>query len=184
MKTKTISIPIISFIIIFIIAIFAVVIGIKGIKKQENNTDKELLSVEENKVIFEVDNVVANSNDEITINIKMLKDSNFVAGNFELVYDSGKMQYIDYKEGEILEKGAMSIVNNDKENNKVRIAYVANPKSESNLIEKGELLSIKFKLKNSTTDEEIKPEFNCTTLKDKDGIDIPCVIKQGVISLD
>lgn len=183
MKNKSITIPIIP-IIIFIIIVFAALIGMKGIKKQEINTDKQNLTIVAKGVTFEVNDVVANLNDEITISIKMLEDSNFVAANFELLYDSSQMQYINYEEGEILEKGAMSIVNNDEENDKILIAFVANPQNESDLIEKGELLSITFKMNNSINDIEIMPEFKCTTLKDKYGNDIQSVINQGTISFD
>lgn len=170
MNNKSITIRI--FPIIIISVIIAVIFNCKT---RQSTID--------NDVTFEVDDIVVSSGEEVTINIKMLKDLEFVAANFELSYDSTQMEYIKYEKGTVLENGAMSIVNNDKDNQKVLIAYVGNPQDETQIVEKGDLLSITFKLNDSIHDIEITPQFKCTTLKQKDGEDVQNFIKQGTISV-
>lgn len=170
MKNKSITMPL--FLIIIIIIIAAMILNYK---KQQEKTD--------NDVIFEVTDIIAASGEEVTINIKMLKDLDFVAANFELLYDSSVMEYIKHEKGCVLENGAMAIVNHNKDTQKVLIAYIGNPQDEMQTVEKGDLLSITFKLKDSIRDIDIIPQFKCTTLKQKDGEDVPNIVKQGTISV-
>lgn len=164
--------------IVFILLTVAIAC-IFGISKQPIKTNKD----NENKVTFEVNNLIANSGEEITITIKMLEDSNFVAANFELLYDREKMEYVKNEKGAIFEQAAMSIINNDTDNNKISFAYVGNPQDETNVIKKGNIANITFKIKESIVDKNIFTEFKCTTLKDKDGNDISKNIKQGTIAI-
>lgn len=172
MKNKYITIPILLLLIIIII----VFIGIKMVKEKEENT-----KIINDAVIFNVENVRAKSGEEITINIKMQEDSSFVAANFELLYNSSEMEYIKFEKGTILNEGAMSIINNDEENNKILIAYVSNPQSKKDIIKKGDLISITFKINEQITNVKINPEFKCTTLKKEDGKDVKNIINQGTI---
>ena len=133
------------------------------------------------KAKFEVSDVIGNAGEEITITVKLLEDFNFVAANFEFLYDSSKMEYIKYEETEILKNAAMSIVNNDKNSDKILIAYVGDPQNETDIVKQGELIKMTFRLKDEISNEKIKPEFKCATLKEKNGQDVLNVIKQGTI---
>lgn len=175
MENKYVRIPIVAIILIIV----AVVICINVVRKQEENTGDDAIG---NKTAeFEISDIIAKSGEEITINIKMLEDSSFVAANFELLYDSKQLEYVEYEEGDILKEGAMSVINNDEDNNKISIAYIANFQSETAIVKKGDLANITFKIKKSITDTKINTEFKCTTLKDKDGQDVQNVINQGTI---
>lgn len=167
MKNKYVKILIIA--IILIIAL--VVICIK--KQKENPIDDAIVR---KTAKFEISDIIAESGDEIIINIKMLEDSDFVAANFELLYDSKQMQYVKHEEGDILKQGAMSVINNDEANNKISIAYVAKIQNETDRVKKGDLVKITFKKKQTITDAKIDTEFKCTTLKDKDGQDVQNII--------
>ena len=174
MNKKIRTILLLGAIILILASIYIIII-----KKQEN----EDIKVEEEKVTFEISDITANANDEITINIKMIEDASFVAGNFELLYDSEKMEYIKYEKGQILEEAAMSIVNNNESDSKVSIAYVSDPQNETNCIPKGELIKITFKINETVSNTKISPQFECSTLKDKEGNDIKFTINQGTITI-
>lgn len=137
----------------------------------------------ENMLKFKVSDVTGSPGEEITIHIEMLEDSDFVAGNFELTYDKEKMECIHYEKGEILENGAMSIVNNDTDNGKVLIGYVAEPDEENTIQKAGNLVSITFKINEEIEDLTVNPVFSCSTLKAEDGTDIPNEIEQGIIKV-
>lgn len=169
MKKKVIiRISIIVIIILLIIAITSI---------YNNNLEKE------STVKFKVSDITCKPGEEITVNIDMLDDSNFVAGNFELTYDKETMECIQYEKGEILENGAMSIVNNDTDNGKVLIGYVAEPDSENTIQKAGNLVSITFKINEEIEDLTVNPEFSCSTLKSEDGTDIKNEVEQGIIKI-
>ena len=128
MENKYIRIPIVVIITIIVV----IVICINFVKKQEENIGEDTSVNMTTK--FEISDITAKSGDEITINIKMLEDSIFVAGNFELLYDSKKLEYVEYEEGDILKAGAMSIINNDEDNNKILIAYISNIQNETAIV--------------------------------------------------
>lgn len=161
----------ISTIVITILLIIGIVVICKNYIKNEN-----ILK-------FKVSDVTCKPGEEITIHIEMLEDSNFVAGNFELTYDKEKMECINYEKGEILENGAMSIINNDTDNGKVLIGYVAEPNEENTIQKAGNLASIIFKINEEINDTTVNPEFSCSTLKAEDGTDIPNEIEQGIIKV-
>lgn len=173
MKNKSIRIP--AFVVVLLIV--AIIIGISFIKKQNN-------SAVEKTAEFKVSDITAKAGEKITISIKMLENSNFVAGNFEFTYDSSKMEYVKYEEGNILKDGAMSLVNHDEENDKISIAYIANPQDNESTVEKGDLVNLTFKIKKSVTNKEITPELKCTTLKKSNGEDVKSIINQGKITID
>lgn len=173
MKNKSIRIPAFAVILLII----AIVIGISFIKKQNN-------SAVDKTAEFKVSDITAKAGDKITISIKMLEDSNFVAGNFEFSYDSSKIEYVKYEEGDILKGGAMSLVNHDEENDKISIAYIANPENDESAVAKGNLINLTFKIKKSATNKEITPELKCTTLKKSNGEDVKSIINQGTITVE
>lgn len=183
MENKSIRMPLMPIIILIIIIV--IVIGLINNSQKENVNGQDTNKLNEKaKVTFEVEDMFSKAGEEITIKIRMLEDSNFVAANFELLYDDTKMQFVKYKKEEILNNSAMSIINNDEDESKVLIGYIGNPQDEENIVPKGELISITFKINESVDDTKIKPELKCTTLKQKDGRDIENVIKLGVITLE
>ena len=183
MESKAIRITLMPIIILIaiIVIIFSVIKNSKKENLNEENVNEENTKEE---ITFEVEDVSTKAGEEVTIKIRMLEDSNFVAANFELLYDDTKLHFVKYKKEEILKNSAMSIINNDEDASKVLIGYIGNPQDEENIVKKGDLISITFKIDESVNAKEIKPELKCTTLKQKDGNDINNVINQGVITIN
>ena len=77
----------------------------------------------------------------------------------------------------------MAIANHDESNAKASIVYVAKPQKETDLISRGELINITFKIKEPVSNTKIMPQFNCSTLKEKDGNDVQYIINQGTITV-
>ena len=170
--------------VITIILVIIVMVIIKKISVNENNkTEKNETKIEEFKETtqFKVSSITCKPGNEVDIDIEMINDSDFVAANFELLYDKSKMEYMEYNKQEIMNNSAMSIVNNDENTGKVLIGYVGNPENKNNVVKAGKILSITFKINKELNDLDIKPEFKCTTLKKSDGTDILSEIEQSII---
>lgn len=167
-------------ILLLIIIIVIIVFAIKSIHKngnQDNNGNSEKIAN------FRISNIKCTKGQEITVEIELLNNSNFVAGNFEYKYDSTCLEYLNYEIGDSIKDGAMTIVNNDKANNKVLIGFVAKPESEK-IIKAGKIIDIKFKVKEALTKNKIENVFECTTLKEEDGTDIKYKVQQGIIEIN
>ena len=146
------------------------------------NTIKQKQESAINTASFKIKNINCSKGEEINVEIELLNDSDFVAANFEYKYDGTNLEYNNYEVGDSLKDGAMTIVNNDKEKQKIMIGYVAKPEGDK-LIKSGKIIDIKFKVKNNITSNQIKNEFDCTTLKKEDGTDIKYKIQQAIIDV-
>ena len=165
-------------ILLLIIMIVIIVFAIKSIHKNKDNNDNS-----EQIANFRINNIKCTKGQEITVEIELLNNSDFVAGNFEYKYDSTCLEYLNYEIGDSIKDGAMTIVNNDKANNKVLIGFVAKPESEK-IIKAGKIIDIKFKVKEALTKNKIENVFECTTLKEEDGTDIKYKVQQGIIEIN
>ena len=172
-KKKEISLGTILLVIIMVLAISIILF------KLVNNTKY----VEKNDVVFKIKDIKCLKGQEVNIEIELLNDSDFVAANFEYKYDGDSLEYINYKIGESLKDGAMTIVNNDDKNKKILIGFVAKPEGEKT-IKSGKIIDIKFKVKEALTKNKIENIFDCTTLKKEDGTDINSNIQQGTIEIN
>lgn len=133
-------------------------------------------------IAFEINNIKCSKEEEIEVAINLDNETDFVAANFEMPYDGKNMEYVNYKIGNSLENGAMTLVNNNESENKVYIGFVAKP-GEETVIPKGNLVTLKFRIKENAENKKINTEFNCTTLKQKNGEDVLFNIRQGVIEI-
>jgi LPXTG-motif cell wall-anchored protein len=132
---------------------------------------------------FKVGIASGEKDDTVEVTVSLENDSNFVAGNYELDFDSTKLEYVSYTNGQILNEAGMSIVSdNDVSNGKVIIAYTANPTEKSHDREKGSLITVKFKI---ITDTLGKTDltFSCSTLKQEDGTDVPVNVTNGYVDV-
>ena len=148
------------------------------------NKNKKQTSIEDiqSEVGIRVKNIECLKGEEINVEIELQDDSNFVAANFEYIYDNSSLEYIGYEIGDSIANGAMTLVNNDELNSKVLIGFVANPADEKN-IKMGKIINLKFRVKDNLNAESINNVFNCTTLKKEDGTDIKANITQGKIEV-
>ena len=134
------------------------------------------------EVAFSVSSASGKSGDEVTININLDTASNFASANFVLEYDTTKLTYVSYTEGEVLETAAMCIVNNNSDTGKIAIGYIADPTATDQTKEPGNMLKIVFRIE-STTTETTDLNLVCAELKDDPGTDIPNTINQGKIEI-
>ena len=134
------------------------------------------------EVAFSVSSTSGKSGDEVTININLDTASNFASANFVLEYDTTKLTYVSYTEGEVLETAAMCIVNNNPDTGKIAIGYIADPTATDQTKEPGNMLKIVFRIE-STTTETTDLNLVCSELKDDPGTDIPNTINQGKIEI-
>ena len=132
------------------------------------------------KVNLSVSSATAKVGDEVSIDINLNNNSNFVSANLILNYDTEELEYVSYTEGKVLKEGAMKIVKNNSETGKVAIGYVGNPTGDETTVESGNILKIVFKVK-TNFEKETNLKLECTSLKDKDGADIASVITNGKI---
>ena len=156
--------------------------NINNTTNANSNTKNNNASTNEANLNFKIKDIKCSKGQEITVEVEMLNDSDFVAANFEYNYDSDSLEYIDYKVGNSLENAAMFIVNDDKDNHKVLIGFVAKPEEEKE-IKSGKIIDINFKVKDNLTATKIDNKFDCTTLKQEDGTDIKFNIQQGKIEI-
>lgn len=164
--------------IIIIISVIMLAINIANKRKLNNKN-----GISESYANFKIQDIKVTKGQEINIEIELLNDSDFVAANFEYKYDGDSLEYINYKIGESLKDGAMTIVNNDDKNKKILIGFVAKPEGEKT-IKSGKIIDIKFKVKEALTKNKIENIFDCTTLKKEDGTDINSNIQQGTIEIN
>lgn len=156
-------------IVLLVIALLIKIIPI-NISKATSNT------------IFKVISQDGQVGDEITVSIDMANEAEFAAGNFELTYDNSKLEYVSYDKGAILNTGIMALVNPDTENSKISIAYTANPADTNQLKSAGNLLKVKFKIKDNAQGIATVL-FNCTILKKSDGTEVENSIEQDNVSI-
>lgn len=168
-------------IILAIVVIGIIILGI-SISMRKNKTTNTEQTIEADKINFKIKDVECSKGEEINIEVELLNNSEFVAANFEYEYDSSSLEYISYEIGDSLKDGAMTIVNNDQNNEKVLIGFVAKPDGEKK-IKSGKVIDIKFRVKDDLTLKNIKNKFECTTLKKEDGTDINFNIHQGKIQV-
>ena len=171
-----------SVIILILIIIITAIFLIKRINKKEIKDSNNNISTSENSTNFKIKDIKCKSGEEICVEIELLNDSDFVAANFEYKYDSNALEYINYEIGDSIKDGTITLVNNDKSNEKVLIGCIVKTDSES-IIKSGKIIDIKFKVKDSLTVNKIENLFDCTTLKEKDGTDIKFNIQQGIIEI-
>ena len=174
-------------IILGIIVIIVTIFLIKKImlKEKVNSENNESISNSEQvtDAIFKVNDIKSSKGKEITVEIELLNNSDFVAANFEYRYDSSSLEYISYEIGNSLKDGAMNLVNNDKAKDKVLIGFVAKPDGEKE-IKSGKIIDIKFRVKDNLAQNNINNKFECTTLKKEDGTDVKFNIHQGKIEVN
>ena len=102
------------------------------------------------KASFSVSSATGDVGEEVSINVDLKNVSDFVSANLVLMYDTNVLEYVSYKEGKVLQDGAMKIVKNNSEEGKIAIGYVSNPSDEEQIVQSGNILSIVFKIKNTT----------------------------------
>ena len=131
------GIPIILIVITIIIIAAILIISItltKGKDNQSENSIKDDNTVNAVETSFRINNIICKNGDEISVEIEQLDDSDYVAANFEYIYDSNSLEYNSYEVGDSFSNAAMTIVNNDEKNGKVLIGFVANPEDENKSI--------------------------------------------------
>lgn len=173
-----------GYIVLGIILILAIILSINKIinKKEETITNNGESFINDSSTNFKVRDIKCQKGQEITVEIELLNDSDFVAANFEYKYDSNSLEYVNYEVGDSLKDGAMTIVNNDEDSEKILIGFVAKPEGNK-LIKSGKLIDIKFKVKDNSAKNKIENLFESTTLKKEDGTDIRYNIQQGLIEI-
>jgi hypothetical protein len=181
MSNKKIEIKLV-YVIAIIIAIFVIIFIVHKVNNKDSDStpvNKQEIETASNTK-FKVKDVEIGKGEEVAIEIDLLNTSNFVAANFEYQYDKDNLEYVSYEKGETAENAAMLMINNVED--KILIGYVADPQKEKTL-KAGNIVSLKFKVKDSAKVEEIKNIFKCTTLKNEDGSDIKYDIEQGNIKI-
>ena len=153
----------------------------KNNKEDDKKEQEEVVAIKDG-VNIRINDIKCSKGDEISVEVQMLNDSDFVAANFEYIYDKDSLEYVSYEVGDSLQDGAMTMVNNDEPNSKILIGFIANPNGTKK-VESGKLIILKFKVKDQSSANIIKNEFKSTTLKKEDGTDIISNIKQGNIEV-
>lgn len=175
------------FVLVFFIVLFVVIgnVLLKNKKNQENYIEEKNGNsrVQKEKVLFKVNEINCKKDDIIEVKVELQEKIECVAANFDFSYDLSTMQYEGYEVGESLQKGLMTLVNNNEDNQKVLIGYVGNPETENKEIEAGEFITLKFKIKEAGP-KKIETKFNCSTLKKENGEDIAFEIKQATIEIE
>lgn len=194
MNNKKKGISLITLLLVATVIIAIIVIAINILKPKENNASNIIVennsdSRSQSEIIdfdgtaFRVKDIKAKRGDEIEVEIDLLNESNFVAANFEYKYDGSSLEYINYKIGDTIKGGAMSMVNNDKDSETVLIGYVAKPDGEK-IVKPGNVVTLKFKIKENLKSKKIENTFECTTLKEEDGTDVKYEVQQGKIEIN
>lgn len=170
--------------IIFILLVIAAAFQWNKIKNNMEDKLEESTIEDSNEITkFKVDSVNGKENGQIEVSIELLNDSNFVAANFEFEYDGTSIAYEGYVLQNSVESAAMKLVNNDKENSKILMGFVADPTKKDKTFKAGKMITLNFKIK-SKKEEKINPKLLCTTLKDENGGDIKFNIEQGSIEIE
>lgn len=105
---------------------------------------------------------------EVAITIKLNQQMEFANCDLTLEYDNSKIEYVRYNNLDIFKKSAMHIVENNSNNGKIAIGYVASPESTNQVINPGDMLSLTFKIK-SNVSETTRLSLKCTSLKKDSG---------------
>ncbi len=148
-------------------------------QQNKNNTNQKKTEVAEGTTI-KIKDIECEKGEEITIEIKLQKDTSFVAANFEYDYDRENLDYMGFAAGKSFEEAAMFMVNDD--DGIIKMGYVASPDDEK-LVKAGDMVYLKFKVKDTVTKTDIENMFSVTILKTEDGTDIPATISQGSIKI-
>lgn len=144
--------------------------------------NSSVISIATQNVEFRVSSATGSNESEVTIAISMQNSAEFVAGNFSLKYDKDKLEYLSSEKGPVLLSGMLHIVNHNAENGSIAIAYTGDPQATSQEVQAGELLRVTFKIKNNVSGMA-NLNFECTTLKQKDGTDLIPNITQGNVTI-
>ncbi len=132
--------------------------------------------------IFSMTGASGSKDDEVTVYISLDKEIEFAAADLVLEYDASKLEFVKYEELDVIQKAAMNIVNNNSDTGKIAIGYVSNPSSATKAKAPGKMLSIVFKIK-VDSNEKIRLNLKCTTLKKDSGEDIQVSDAQAEISV-
>lgn len=96
--------------------------------------------------------VLKKENGVAQFDVRIPKDSNIAALNFEVTYDSSVLEYASYESTDIYNSGINQI--NDTQEGKIICAYI----SPTSVVKGGSFLVLKFRVNNVTTIE--KDDFN------------------------
>lgn len=132
--------------------------------------------------IFSITNATGTKDEEVTVYISLEQQLEFASADLIIEYDPSKLEYIKYTELEIFKKSAMNIVKNNTDTGKIAIGYVSNPTASDLTKQPGQMLSITFKIK-SNSEETIKLNLKCTSLKNDAGDSINVSDKQSEIKI-
>lgn len=130
--------------------------------------------------IFSITNATGSKDEEVTVYISLEQQLEFAAADLVIEYDPLKLEYVKYTELEIFKKSAMNIVKDNANTGKIAIGYVSNPTAADLTKQPGQMLSITFKIK-SDSEETIKLNLKCTSLKNDAGESINVADKQSEI---
>ena len=130
--------------------------------------------------IFSITNATGAKDEEVTVYISLEQQLEFAAADLVIEYDPLKLEYVKYTELEIFKKSAMNIVKDNADTGKIAIGYVSNPTAADLTKQPGQMLSITFKIK-SDSEETIKLNLKCTSLKNDAGESINVADKQSKI---
>lgn len=130
--------------------------------------------------IFSITNATGAKDEEVTVYISLEQQLEFAAADLVIEYDPLKLEYVKYTELEIFKKSAMNIVKDNADTGKIAIGYVSNPTAADLTKQPGQMLSITFKIK-SDSEETIKLNLKCTSLKNDAGESINVADKQSEI---
>ena len=130
--------------------------------------------------IFSITNATGSKDEEVTVYISLEQQLEFAAADLVIEYDTLKLAYAKYTELEIFKKSAMNIVKDNADTGKIAIGYVSNPTAADLTKQPGQMLSITFKIK-SDSEETIKLNLKCTSLKNDAGESINVADKQSEI---
>lgn len=136
----------------------------------------------EEKVGFKVESSSVENEKEITIKVDMENSANFVAANWELEYDTTKLEYVSSEKGAVLKTGMMALINNDSATGKISIAYVGESSTTDFTKQAGNVLTVTFKTK-PDVEGTANLNLSCTILKQKDGTSLTPNITQGSIAI-
>lgn len=167
----------ISLLSIIVILIVGILVKFQVQSIAVNSSDTAILTVDTKKAVV---------GDTVTVNINLQNSVEFVAGNFELTYDSSKLSYQNYAIGDSLKKsdgtanGTLYL--NTTTSGTIKIGYMSDVTEESTTKNAGVLLSLTFNVVDGTgtvTDLDLI----CSTLKTADGTNVGTTITNGTIQI-
>jgi len=134
------------------------------------------------KAEFNIDSKDCKKGDTITLKIDMLNAVSFVAGNFTVKYDSTSLDFVSYEYGEVLRTNYMITIHPVEDEGKINIGYIARLDAGTNLVKAGNVLTLKFKVKDDSKQINYV-DFSCDTFKEKDGTDISYHTNRGIVDI-